>query len=497
MTQLQPVHDLLVIGGGINGVGIAADAAGRGLDVVLCEKSDLAGATSSCSSKLIHGGLRYLEFYEFGMVRKSLLEREVLTQAAPHLIKPITFQIPQLPHSRNSWLLRAGLLLYDHLAKRKRFKRSRAIRFDSDGPLNAAIKRGFEYSDAQVDDARLVILNAQQAHRKGATILTRTECTAIKPTDESWRVTLRDHLTDVTTEQSFKVIVNATGPWVASLIDKLTDNPVPHRIRLVKGSHIVVPRIHDGDQAFLLQHVDGRIVFVIPWLQEYSLIGTTEQEIDGVISPVHISREEITYLTSIVSLYFKKPILRSEIIYSFAGIRPLIDEAGKDSTRVSRDFRLELDLEPHPLLSVYGGKVTTYRVLAEQVLDRLVPFFPQMRAPWTKQARLPGGDFDIPENLFREIASRYLWLPPDLITRWQNSYGTLIFDILGNATRMSDLGTRFGYNLYQKEVDYLCTHEWARTVDDILWRRTKLGLHFSEKERSSLVNYIKQSFSTS
>ncbi|MCH7816471.1 MAG: glycerol-3-phosphate dehydrogenase [Proteobacteria bacterium] len=497
MTQSQSVHDLLVIGGGVNGVGIAADAAGRGLDVVLCEKSDLAAATSSASSKLIHGGLRYLEHYEFRMVRKSLIEREVLAQAAQHIIRPIAFHIPQLPHSRKTWMLRAGLLLYDHLAKRDRFKGSRSIRMGKDSPLNAAIKRGFEYWDAQVDDTRLVILNALQAHRKGARILPRTECTAITSTDQGWRVTLHDQLKDVDTELSCKAIVNATGPWVVPLLKKLTELAVPHEIRLVKGSHIVVPRMHDGEQAYLLQHHDGRIIFVIPYLQEFTLIGTTEQDFDGDLDDVSISNKEITYLISIVNLYFKKSILRSNIVHTFAGVRPLVDDPAKDSSRVSRDYRLELDTTEHPFLSVYGGKVTTYRVLAEQVVNQLAQFFPGIMAPWTRQARLPGGDFEVPESLFQQIATRYAWLGPDLITRWQRSYGTLSFDILGDATGLGDLGIKFGHNLYQREVDYLCAHEWAKTADDILWRRSKLGYHFSKKDRASLSNYIAQSSPTS
>lgn len=497
MTPTQSDHDLLVIGGGINGTGIAADAAGRGLDVVLCEKSDLARATSSRSSKLIHGGLRYLENYEFGLVRKSLIEREVLAEAAQHLIRPLAFQIPRLPHSRNFLMIRAGLLLYDYLAKRKAFKGSRSIRFADDIPLNEAITKGFEYWDAQVDDSRLVVVNALQASNKGASILTRTECKSISAGTEGWRVTLHDHLRDETSERSFKAIVNATGPWVASLVDRLTDNRSPHDMRMVKGSHIIVPRMHKGDQAFLLQHHDGRVVFVMPYMRDFTLIGTTEQEFDGDLDRPKISPEEVRYLISIVNLYFKKSILHSDIVHSFAGVRPLIDEKGKDAQSVSRGYQLELDTSQHPLLSVFGGKVTTYRVLAEEVVDKLRPYFPTMGAAWTRQAKLPGGDFDLPQDLFQQIVSRYAWLGPGLIARWLNSYGTLSFDILGDARAMGDLGVKFGHNLYQKEVDYLCTHEWAMTANDILWRRSKLGLYFTEKERDSLTNYIKQSFPTS
>ncbi|MDA1372416.1 MAG: glycerol-3-phosphate dehydrogenase [Proteobacteria bacterium] len=495
MAESNQTHDLLVIGGGVNGAGIAADAAGRGLDVVLCEKSDLASATSSSSSKLIHGGLRYLEFYQFGMVRKSLKERDVLAAAAPHIIRPLAFQIPQMPHSRNSLLVRAGLFLYDNLAKRQRFKQSRALRYEAGGPLNDAIKKGFEYWDAQVDDSRLVVLNALQAQKKGASILTRTECTAIAESAQGWQVTLHDHIKDSDSTRYFRGIVNASGPWVSALLESLTQKPAPYPIRLVKGSHIVLPKLHDGKQAFLLQHHDGRVVFVIPYLGKYSLIGTTEEEYTGELDNVEISSNEIEYLVSIVNLYFKKSILRSEIVHTYSGVRPLIDQEGMIASRVSRDYRLELTADPFPLMSVYGGKITTYRVLAENAMNRLGRYFPGMRGSWTKRARLPGGDFEMAENLFQELATKYAWLGPDLISRWLASYGTLSFDILGDARGLGDLGVKFGKSLYQREVDYLCIKEWARTAEDILWRRTKLGYQFSAKETTSLSNYIKQSHS--
>ncbi len=493
------MHDLLIIGGGINGAGIAADAAGRGLDVVLCEKADLASATSSSSSKLIHGGLRYLEFCEFGLVRKSLQEREVLTAAAQHVIRPLAFHIPQLSHSRNSWMIRAGLFLYDNLARRKRFFSSRFIRIDPEGPLNSVIGRGFEYWDAQVDDARLVVLNALQAKAKGARILTRTECSAMTAGHAGWRVTLHDNLNNTDSEIDCRAVINASGPWVASLSKRLGKKEVRHEIRLVKGSHVVVPRMHSGSQAFMLQHHDGRVIFVIPWLKDFTLIGTTEQKYEGDLTRVEISREETDYLLSIVNLYFKKSILHSDVVYSYAGIRALIDEEKqineeeKNASKLSRDYSLELESSPHPLLSVYGGKITTYRLLAEEALSKLNTTFPDMEPAWTKSAILPGGDFDLPENLFKKLASDYAWLGPNLITRWLNSYGTLSFKILGDASGPGDLGVNFGYNLYQKEVDYLCNGEWARTADDILWRRTKLGFYFSRAQRDALSNYIAQS----
>ncbi len=490
-------HDLLVIGGGINGAGIAADAAGRGLKVLLCEKSDLAGATSSWSSKLIHGGLRYLESYEFGLVSKSLRERDVLTEAARHIIHPLAFQIPQLENSRSGLLVRLGLFLYDNLVKRVHYKGSRSVRYDANSPLNSTIKRGFEYWDAQVDDSRLVVLNALQAQAHSAQILTRTECTALAHTEidgvDGWRATFYDHNTGNVMHKTAKVVVNASGPWVSELYESLQKKPPPHKLRLVKGSHIVVPKLHEESHAYLLQHHDGRVVFVIPYLDEFSLIGTTEEEFTGDLDNVSISQAEIEYLVAITNLYFKKSLHKDDIVTTYSGVRPLIDESGKAASKVTRDYRLVLEKEPAPIMSVYGGKVTTYRVLAEQVMNQLSPFFPGIKSAWTKRAVLPGGDFELAENLFQELASQYGWLGPDLITRWLNTYGMLSFDILLNVRSMGDMGVRFGANLYQKEVDYLRRKEWAQTAEDILWRRTKLGYLFTDKETQSLANYIEQS----
>jgi glycerol-3-phosphate dehydrogenase len=313
-------------------------------------------------------------------------------------------------------------------------------------------------------------------------------------TESGWRVTLHDNLKNKDREIECRAIVNASGPWVQMLSEDLGKKKVKHAIRLVKGSHIVVPRMHSGPEAFMLQHHDGRIIFVIPWLQDYTLIGTTEQECQDDLTHVEISKEEISYLLSIVNLYFKKSILHSDVVYSYAGVRPLIDEGEQNASKVSRDYKLELEDHPQPFLSVYGGKVTTYRLLAEEALSKLKPYFPNMGPAWTESAKLPGGDFDLPENLFQRMASKYAWLGPDLISRWLSSYGTLSFAILGDASAINDLGVKFGHNLYQREVDYLCSEEWAKTADDILWRRSKLGFHFSRSERDSLANYIEQSF---
>lgn len=493
MNQATPDYDLLIIGGGINGVGIARDAAGRGLRVLLCEKSDLAAATSSWSSKLIHGGLRYLENYDFGLVRKSLKEREVLARAAPHIIRPMAFQIPMLEHSRSSLLVQIGLLFYDNLAKRERFKGSRSVKYGENSPLNSVIKKGFEYWDAQVDDSRLVILNAMSAAEKGAHIRVHTECTGLQVEDGMWRATLHDHVKNRDLSNTARVVVNASGPWVSELHERLLHDSSRYKLRLVKGSHIVVPRLYEEKNAFLLQHNDGRVVFVIPYLGNYSLIGTTEEEITGNLDQVEISAAEINYLLSITNLYFRKSIRRDDIVHSFSGVRPLIDgEKSTNASKVSRDYQLVVDKLPAPMLSIYGGKVTTYRELAEQAIILLGQFVGRMPGSWTKKATLPGGDFKLEESLFQELASKHGWLGPDLINRWLHTYGTLSFDIVRNLRSMGDLGVCFGANLYQREVDYLRQREWAQTAEDILWRRTKLGYRFSDKEVQSLRNYLQQ-----
>lgn len=493
MSEGTVDYDLLIIGGGINGAGIARDAAGRGLRVLLCDKSDLAAATSSWSSKLIHGGLRYLETYEFGLVRKSLIEREVLGSAARHIIHPMPFQIPMLENSRSSLLVRAGLFLYDNLARRERFKGSRGLRYGANSPLNDSIKKGFEYWDAQVDDSRLVVLNAMSAAEKGAVIRTRTECTGLDVENGIWRGKLHDHAKQQEYQISARVVVNASGPWVSELHNRIMPTPAPHDLRLVKGSHIVVPKLHDGDNAFLLQHHDGRVVFVIPYLDEYSLIGTTEEEFTGDLDQVEISSDEIDYLVSITNLYFKKSVHRQDIAHTYSGVRPLIDGGNSESaSKVSRDYELVYAKSPAPLLSVYGGKVTTYRELAEQAMNQMGQFLGRIPGAWTRRESLPGGDFELEENLFQDMASKHGWLGPDIISRWMKTYGTQAFEIVNGLRSMGDMGVCFGANLYQKEVDYLRKYEWAMTAEDILWRRTKLGYQFSDKEVQSLQNYLQQ-----
>tara|TARA_B100001057_G_scaffold104285_1_gene101718 strand:+ start:9499 stop:11079 length:1581 start_codon:yes stop_codon:yes gene_type:complete len=492
VTKSQSEFDLLVIGGGINGAGIAADAAGRGLSVALLEKGDLASATSSWSSKLIHGGLRYLENYHFGLVRKSLKEREVLIKAAPHLVAPLAFQIPILPNSRSAVLLRCGLFLYDRLAMSKHFGASRTVGYSADGPLEASIRKGFEYWDAQVDDSRLVVANALQAKQRGAVILTRHEVTDAKANSGKWSVETKDHLSCVQKTLTCKVLVNATGPWVSQLHCEIAGQKKAHRLRLVKGSHLVLPKLCEENRAFLLQHKDGRVVFVIPYLNDFSLVGTTEEEYSGDLDAPRISRAEVDYLLKIVNRYFKAAVCEKDVVGVFSGIRPLIENEGEKASRVSRDYRLQLDRATAPLLSVYGGKVTTYRLLAEQVLDQLREFFPTMSGSWTECAVLPGGDFEAAEKLQQQLVGQYPWLTQSLVRRWLRSYGTCAPEIVGEARSMRDLGFCFGANLFQLEVDYLCSREWAMTAEDILWRRTKLGYLFSAEEVRSLSNYLEQ-----
>jgi len=488
--------DLLVVGGGINGAGIAADAAGRGLSVLLCEKSDLGGATSSASTKLIHGGLRYLEYYEFRLVRESLAEREVLLRAAPHIVWPLRFRLPHQPSQRPAWMIRAGLFLYDHLGKRVTLPASRSIRFGDDSPLVAQFRKGFEYSDCWVDDARLVVLNAMQARHHGAVVKTRTACTALTATSgdggrATWQATLTDSGTGVQSQVSARCVVNAAGPWVSHLGKQLAPETPPDPVRLVKGSHIVVPRLYDGDHAYMLQHVDGRVIFVIPYENEFSLIGTTEQDFAADPAEARISEEETTYLLAIVNQYFRRGLSEEDVRHQFSGVRPLIDEEGENASKVSRDYTLELDLAPAPLLTVYGGKITTYRRLAEAVLHKLAPLFPDMTGDWTSKATLPGGDFESQNALSGQLAAEYPWLAPALRERWVKQYGMLIKGLLDGVTDMTGLGAKIGPDLYAREVDYLCDQEWARTADDILWRRTKLGLWFSDAERTALDDYLR------
>ena len=487
--------DVLVVGGGVNGTGIAMDAAGRGLQVVLCEMNDLASATSSSSSKLIHGGLRYLEHYEFRLVREALGEREALLRNAPHIMWPMRFRLPHQPHLRPAWMIRTGLFLYDHLAKRELLPGSRSITFGPDSPLKPDITRGFEYSDGWVDDARLVVLSARKAVEKGATVLTRTRCSRAERRNGQWHATLDDHHRDKQYNIRAKVVVNATGPWVSSLFGESLSMPAPKQIRMVKGSHIVVPRLNQDTEAYILQNQDERIVFVIPYEDRFSLIGTTDVDYAGDPSQARISPEETDYLLSIVNQYFRRQLSATDVVWSYSGVRPLMDDEGGNAQSASRDYSFEVDDQDGqpPLISVFGGKITTYRKLAEAVTDQVSRYFPGAGRSWTRTAVLPGGDFNTQEQLATELAADFPWLDDAVIHRFVRSYGTSSYQILEGCQNMADLGHWFTDTLSRREVDYLMTHEWAITPEDLLWRRTKQGLYINPEQYSELSEYMARS----
>jgi glycerol-3-phosphate dehydrogenase len=495
-TPEEPV-DLLVIGGGVNGTGIARDAAGRGLSVVLCEQDDLASHTSAASSKLIHGGLRYLEHYEFRLVREALIEREVLLRAAPHIIWPLRFILPHGAKQRPAWMLRLGLFLYDHLGGREKLPASRALDLRDDpagAPLKAAIARGFAYADCWVDDARLVVLNALDAAERGARILTRHRCTSARRTEGLWQASIRADGVERTVRA--RCMVNAAGPWVSRFLTENLRLPALKRMRLVKGSHIVLPRLYDHPDPYILQNGDRRIIFVIPYEQDYSLIGTTDLDFRGDPGQVEISSAEVDYLCEAVGRYFKAPPTPREVVWSYAGVRPLYDDASGDVSTVTRDYAFDLDHPPGeaPLLSVFGGKITTYRRLAEHALARLGPVMGFEAGPWTRSASLPGGDLphaDFNAFLMGTRAER-AWLPAALARRYARAYGTRIERLLGGARGLNDLGEHLGDGLYEAEVDYLVREEWAMTEEDILWRRSKLGLHVGTATATRLQAWLER-----
>ncbi len=487
------LYDLLIIGGGINGAGIARDVAGRGLKVLLCEKDDLGAATSSASTKLIHGGLRYLETFDFRLVHEALAEREVMLGLAPHIVRPMRFVLPYDRGMRPRWMIRLGLWIYDHLGGRKRLPASSGVNLRKD-PRGAALKSsyrsGFVYSDCWVDDARLVVLNAMDAAERGAQIMTRTECLAARRTDGIWQATLRSG--EGEQKVAARVIVNATGPWAGAVLDRtfgLGDHP---DLRLVKGSHFVVPRLFAGEHAFILQNPDGRVVFIIPYEQDYSLIGTTEVDHQGDPAAAEISAAEIDYLCTSVNRYLATPVDSDDIIWSFTGVRPLQDEEETSASRVTRDYELDLRGTP-PVLTVIGGKITTHRKLAEHTFEKLAPYFATAGDDWTARAPLPGGDIEDCDmaGFEAQLASAHPWLPKALARRFAHSYGTRSQELLDGAASLADLGRDFGGGLYEAEVRYLVCREWARTAEDILWRRTKLGLHVSHVASLELEKWLK------
>jgi glycerol-3-phosphate dehydrogenase len=492
------IFDLLVVGGGVNGAGIARDAAGRGLRVMLVEQDDLASHTSSASTKLIHGGLRYLEFMEFGLVRKALIEREVLLGIAPHIISPLRFVMPHEPSLRPAWMIRIGLFLYDHLARRRKLEGSRGIdlrRHPSGIPLRDGFDRGFEYSDGWVDDARLVVLNALDAQEHGATVLTRTRCIKITPTATTgsaeqafWTASLRDEAGKEHVVRA-RAVVNATGPWAAGFHDAATPGRSKHGLRLIKGSHIVVRKLFDHPYAYILQAADRRIVFAIPYERDFTMIGTTDIEYHGDPRVVAIDPEETAYLCAQSNRYFKTTLTPSDVLSSWSGVRPLLEDESADARAVTRDYALELEKAPAPLLSVFGGKITTYRVLAEEAVDLVSSSLGETARRWTDSRPLPGGD--LPEGV-EPIEQRLSDVHPEVsrntIRRWARAYGSRALDIF---SRSNDLGAEIVPGLYESELHYLCQNEWARTADDVLWRRSKLGLHLDAQSTQRVADWLK------
>tara|TARA_R110001592_G_scaffold296139_2_gene566485 strand:+ start:16387 stop:18003 length:1617 start_codon:yes stop_codon:yes gene_type:complete len=492
------VFDIAIIGGGINGTGIATDAAGRGLSVFLCEQNDLASGTSSVSSKLIHGGLRYLEHYEFRLVKEALAEREVLLNKAAHLVSPLKFVMPHRPHLRPSWMIRCGLFLYDHLSKRNTLPKAKKVRFDQESPFKAEIKKGFQYYDCWVDDARLVITNAIDAKNRGASINTQTQCTKLYFDSELkvWQVSLFNKLTNEHYTIKARNIVNASGPWLNKFLSDAIPSIKPQRrIRLIKGSHIIVPRAKDLDQAYILQNEDKRVVFVLPYLDKFSIIGTTDKEFEGKPEDVAIDEWEINYLIKVFNQHFKTAISNADIVTTYSGVRPLCDDESSDPSAITRDYTLALhkQSEKNALISIYGGKITTYRKLAEAVMEKLSPFVPAASGAWSSSTPSPGSAHfsQTHEDIKSQIRHEYLWLSNAAVERFSKSYGLLCFNFLKGKESHKDLGQYFGSELFAAEVDYLIDEEWATTAEDILLRRTKLGLFLTQDEKNALSRYIK------
>ena len=496
MTQTEPTYDLAVIGGGINGCGIARDAAGRGASVVLFEKDDLASATSSASTKLIHGGLRYLEHYEFRLVREALMERERLWAIAPHIIWPLRFVLPHHKGLRPAWLLRLGLFLYDHIGGRKKLPATRTLDLSRDAagrPLKDNGATAFEYSDCWVEDSRLVVLNAMDAAAKGATIHTRARVVSADREGGFWRITAE---TDgIRSSVLAKALVNAAGPWVGNVLGGVVRSNTKAAVRMVQGSHIVVPRLYDHDRCYIFQNADGRIIFAIPYERDFTLIGTTDRDYRGNPSDAKATPEEIDYLCAAASEYFREPVTPASVVWTYSGVRPLYDDGASKAQEATRDYVLTLDAPQGqaPLLSVFGGKITTYRRLAESALEKLSPHADWAARPtWTVTGTLPGGDFPVEgyEAQVDALAAAHPWLARATIARLVRAYGTKAREILQGAAHEADLGRHFGADLYEREVRYLMRAEWAKQAADVLWRRSKLGLRLSTAEQEALEAFM-------
>lgn len=483
--------DLFIIGGGINGTAIAADAALSGLSVTLCDKGDLGSATSSASSKLIHGGLRYLELYEFNLVRKALREREILMRRAPNLIHPLEFVLPHEAHLRPAWMIRLGLFLYDHLAKRRYLSSSKQIKLKNDPRgigLLPHLTTGFSYFDCFADDSRLVIANALLARENQATILTYTEFLAAEKSRGVWKIKLKNSLTQEIFYAFATVLVNVAGPWINEVNQRIDDTQTKLNIELVKGSHFIVPKIYAGDFAYILQNKDNRIIFTIPYLNDFTLIGTTDVLYNNDLNNIAISTAEIEYLCDIVNAYFKKSISKSDIRWSYAGVRCL-QHTSDNPSEATRNYQFIIDKDHKaPLMTVVGGKLTTHRLLAEDAMRELRLFFPLLKPSQTANQMLPGSDFEQHDfnRFLQEFKKQYHWLPERIATHYATSYGTYAYRLLENAASIDDLGQHIGYDLFQLEVDYLIENECAKTGDDILWRRTKFGIYFTTEETKRL-----------
>ncbi len=490
--------DLLIVGGGINGAGIARDAVGRGLSVMLVEKDDLAAHTSSASTKLIHGGLRYLEYGEVRLVREALIERERLWGMAPHIIWPLRFVLPQTNSPRPAWMVRTGLFMYDHLGGREKLPATETIRLrrDARGKGLKDDGKAFVYSDCWVEDSRLVVLNARDAANRGAQILTRTRLIDARRENGGWSATIADAEGERTV--TARALVNAAGPWVADVLGRVPHARDDRGVRLVKGSHIVVPRLYEGDHAFMLQNPDRRIVFAIPYEGEFTLVGTTDEAWEGAPGKAQISQHETDYLLETVARYFDRAPTQADIKWTYAGIRPLYDDKAANASAVTRDYVLDLDKGPAganenaPMLSIFGGKITTYRKLAEHAMHELTPFFPAAGKPWTAGATLPGGDMpDMDfDGYLATLTARYPAMPAKMLRRLARAYGTMTPDVLRDARTPADLGEDFGAGLSAREVDWLVANEWARDAEDILYRRSKLGLHVPAGAAEAIARYL-------
>jgi len=500
MRLLERIFDLAIIGGGVNGCGIARDAVGRGNTVFLCEMNDLASGTSSWSTKLVHGGLRYLEYYEFRLVREALIEREILWGIAPHIIRPLRFVLPHHAGLRPAWLLRLGLFLYDHIGGRHLLPATRSVDLGRDEVGRPLIPnrygRAFEYSDCFVDDASLVVLTARDAADRGADIRTRTRAVELRQVDGIWHVTVENTITKQRSEIRARVLVNAGGPWVEQVLAAGAGVNARAKVRLVQGSHIVVKRLYEHDRAYMFQNADGRIVFVIPYQDDFTLIGTTDRDYHGDPAKVKATAEEIKYLCDAVSEYLAKPVKPDDVVWDYAGVRPLYDDGASEAKAATRDYVFEVDAKPGaaPVLSVFGGKITTYRRLSEEALERVASWLPEIenKNSWTGLAALPGGEFDVRglEALIAALQSDYPFLTKAHASRLAHAYGTRAEQLLGDAAALANLGEDFGATLTEAEVRYLMAQEWALTAEDVVWRRSKLGLRLSADQVAALDRWM-------